>query len=500
MTAHKTRLLFLALLAGCILPLAFAPFHWYFIAFISPGLLLYTWSRASPWQAFWRGAVFGIGLFSVGTYWVYISIHTYGGANLALAGFITALFILILAIFPATQGLLFSWIFKNTRLAAKSLLAFPAMWIIWEWFRTWVFTGFPWLFLGYSQLNTVLRGFAPLFGVYGVSFAVVFISSALLLLFIHKNYFIKAVSVFLILLIFSISVFLTPVLWTQTTGNPILVSLVQGNIQQTMKWNKEHLLHILNIYQEETEKHWNSDIIVWPEAAIPTIPQQVSLYLQQMNQAAKTYHTALIVGMPIYHPNTNQYFNGMMVLGQGKGIYLKRHLVPFGEYVPLKPLWEGLVQYFRMPMSDFSPGPLQQDTMIAKAIPIAPFLCYEIAYPAEVLDTVQNKALIVVISDDSWFGNSIASPQQIQMAQMRALETGRYILYDTNTGITAVINPLGHIDSVLPQNTRAVLTTQVTAMTGKTPLMEWDYYPVWVMAAIFLLLGLLLRKKKAYKI
>lgn len=484
------------LIAGAILPLAFAPFNWYPIAFISPAILLYTWLRASPWQAFWRGGFFGIGLFTTGTYWVYISIHTYGYASIPLATFITALFILILAFFPATQGLIFAWLFKRSRLTLKCLFAFPAMWIIWEWLRTWVFTGFPWLFLGYSQLHSVLRGFAPLFGVYGISFLVTLISGCLLLLIIHKNYLIKTVSVFLILVIFSVGLFFSPILWTKPAGKPIIVSLVQGNISQTIKWSPEHLFNILKIYQNETAKVWKSDIIVWPEAAIPAIPQQVKFYFQLMNQQAKKHHTALILGVPTYQPNTNQYFNSMMVLGNGKGVYLKRHLVPFGEYVPLKLVWGGLVQYFNMPMSNFSPGPKKQETLIAHGIPIAPFICYEIAYPSEVLDTTQNKQLMVVVSDDSWFGDSIASPQQIQMAQMRALETGRYILYDTNTGVTAIINPMGHIESVLPKNIRAILTNKVTPMEGKTPLMAWNYYPMLGFIVLLLLISLVTRQRK----
>lgn len=486
---NNILLTLLALIAGTILPLTFAPFNWWPVAFISPALLLFVWLRSKPWQAFWRGFLFGIGLFAVGASWIYISIHIYGKTDTMLAAFITAIFVLIMGVFPATQGLLFSWLFKRNQLIVKCLLAFPAMWVLWEWLRSWVFTGFPWLFLGYSQIDSILRSYAPLLGVYGISLIITFISACLLLLFIDKRVKIKIISVAYIIILFGVAAGISSFQWTTPTGRTFKVSLVQGNITQNIKWDMNYLLHILNVYKYETEQHWNSNIIVWPEAAIPVTPQQVSFFFNLMNDQAKKHHTALILGAFTVNPKTNQFYNSIIVLGNGKGTYLKRQLVPFGEYVPLKKLFSSLMKYINIPMSDLSRGPWKQATLIADSMPIAPFLCYEITYPIEVLNSVHNKQMIVAISDDSWFGNSIALPQQLQIAQMRALETGRYLLYGNNTGITAIIGPQGRLLKTAPTNKQTVLSGTAKAIKGKTPLMCWNYYPVLGLIVIFLVLA-----------
>src|SRR3990167_3095697 len=483
--------LLIALVTGGVLPFAFAPFHVYFIAFLSAALMLCLWLRATPWQAFWQGGFFGIGLFTAGASWVYISIHTYGGASVPLATLITALFIAVLVCFPATQGLCFAGLFKKNSLIIRCLFVFPALWILWEWLRTWMLSGFPWLFLGYSQMDSVLRGFAPLVGVYGVSFIVALIAGCLLLLLIHSRSVVKWTMGFCLIIIFVSGAVLIPRQWTKPNSPPLPASLVQGNVTQLLKWDSHYLPSILTIYASLTEKHWNSAIIVWPEAALPITPQEIKTYLNKINQQAIQHHTAIILGIPIVDSSTQRYFNGLLVLGSpGKlGVYLKRHLVPFGEYLPLRKLFNPLLNYLHIPMSDFTPGPKQQATVQARGIPIAPFICYEITYPVLALHTIQHKQIIVTLSDDSWFGASTASAQQLQIAQMRALETGRYLLYGTNTGITAIINPQGHLIATAPENKQTVLTGSIMAMVGKTPLMKWDYFPLIIIGCISVLLG-----------
>jgi len=492
-TGHQGKLLpLLALIAGAMLPLAFAPFHWYPIAFFSPALLLYVWLRSTAWQATWRGFLFGVGFFGVGTSWVYISIHNFGNANVALAGFVTALFVFILALFPATQGFIFARLFGRSRFTAKCLMVFPALWVLWEWVRSWIFTGFPWMFLGYSQIHSLLRGYAPFFGVYGVSLAVAFISGCVVVIFTHKSYRVRVASAAGIFFVAGIGTMIATFHWTKPIHKSFKVSLVQGNVPEMLKWDREYLLNTLKIYKTETEKHWDSKIIVWPEAAMPVFPSQIAPFLQQMNNAAKKHKTALVFGIPTRNSDTNNYFNSLMVIGNGKGLYLKRHLVPFGEYIPLGFIFSKAMKYFNIPMSGFSPGPKKQAPLTLAGIPTAAFICYEIAYPMEVLNSVKNTQLIVVVSDDSWFGESIASAQQVEIAQMRALETGRYILYATNTGITAVIDPNGKIKVTLPENKRAVLTTTVTPMVNETYVMFWHYYPVFIMILFLLIFSFFL--------
>ena len=480
----------LSMLTGALLPLAFAPTNWFLIAFISPAVLLAIWAHSTPIQSLWRGWLFGLGFFGIGTSWVYVSIHQFENANVLLAVLITILFIFILAMFIAIQSFSFSFLSHNKSMVATSLFIFPAWWVIWEWLRSELFTGFPWLFLGYSEIHYFLSGFAPIIGVYGVSLVIAFISGCLYLLFFHRKAKIKILSIiFIIILLFTGGILRTKQ-WTYPQKRILLASLIQGNIRQAIKWDINYLCSILHTYYTETIKHWQSDIIVWPEAAIPIYSQQIPSFFNSLNEKAKKHQTALIIGAPIYHEKTQQTFNGLTVLGDGHGLYLKRHLVPFGEYLPFPQLFSGMMKYFNIPMSDLSSGSWNQPSLYAKNISFSPFICYEIAYPSQVLSGTKGKAFIAVISDDSWFNGTIASAQQLQIAQMRALETNRYLIYSTNTGITAIIDPSGKIYQSIPQNKLVVLTGQITPMLGETPLMKWNYYPLLRIVIILLLLGL----------
>ncbi len=483
------------LIAGALLTLAFAPFGVYTFAFISPAILLYSWLRASAKQAFFRGLFFGIGFFTTGTSWIYISIHRFGNASVGFSILITTLFVVVLALYPATQGYLFARLFKNKSNVIRCLCLFPALWVIWEWLRATLFTGFPWLFLGYSQISTLFHGYAPLFGVYGLSLIVAYLCGVLVLLATRESNQTKLIILFSAVVIGFAGYILSKESWTKPTGKPITVSLVQGNIPQTVKWQKQQLQKTLQIYKNLTNQHWQSHIIIWPEAAVPAFIQQVPDFIDNMDQMAKHHHTNLIFGAPIYNPSTRKAYNGMLMIGENKGIYLKRHLVPFGEYLPLKSIFGFFSKYVDIPMTGFSSGPKQQPPMQAGTLSIAPYICYEIAYPEEVLDTVKGKQLMVTISDDSWFGKSIALAQHMQIAQLRALEMGRYLLLSSNTGITAFINPEGQVIKIAPLDKRVVITAKVTGMQGNTPLMEWDYWPVLGMILMLLAIGYLSKKK-----
>lgn len=484
----------LALIAGAILPLAFAPFNIYFFGFLSPAVLLYIWLRSSPARSFLVGLFFGIGFFTAGTSWIYISINTYGNTPMPISIIVTALFILVLTAYIAFQGYFFNKLFQYKSTAIKCLCVFPSLWVIFEWLRGTLFTGFPWLFLGYSQLNNPLRGLAPVLGVYGISFVVAFISGCLVVLITKHPKKIKTFATVSIFTIIIASWLLTLVQWTKPFDKPLRVSLIQGNVAQQMKWNPEKLRHILATYQKLTEQHWQSSLIVWPEAAVPIFPQQIPTYINNLNQTAKLHGVALILGAPILNPQTKQYYNGMFLLGINHGEYLKRHLVPFGEFLPLKNVFNWFIKRFDVPMSDFSSGPAHQMDLRINHFLFAPFICYEIAYPDLVLDSVIGKHLIVVITDDSWFGQSIALNQQVQMGQMRALETGRYLLHSTNTGITAIINPKGQIIGLAPIGKKYVLTGEIIPMQGNTLLMWWHYYPIIVLIVVLLLVSFFSKK------
>lgn len=478
---------FLALIAGAILPLAFAPFGYYPMAIISPAILLFLWLNASARLAFWRGFLYGIGFFGVGVSWVYISIHTYGNASVFLAVLITGSMILFLALYPALQGYLLNRIFPDNNWR-KLLLAFPASWVIFEWIRSWFLSGFPWLLLGVAQINSCLKGYMPLVGTYGLSFITIFTAAAVVyILSNNKKHWQRLVILIIPVALWIGGCFLAKVHWTTPVGAKFRVSLLQGNIYQEKKWDPKQLAAILGVYSRLTNASWASSIIVWPEAAVPAFPMEVSLYLKLMSVAAQLHRTAIVYGVPLADRSTGQYYNGILTMGVAHGKYLKRHLVPFGEYLPFKPILSWLHNYFTIPMSGFSSGPKRQAPMIANGILIAPFICYEIAYANIVLSHLPRAQLLVTLCDDSWFGKSIAAAQHLEIARARSLETGRYQLFSTNTGISAIIGPQGEIVAQAPQFKEYVLSADIQAMEGATPWVALGHY-FWLLTMLVFLL------------
>lgn len=446
--------------------------------------------------------------FGTGVYWIFISVHTYGNADIPFALIITAALIGILALFPAFNGYLLNRYFPNIN-NTKILCAFPAIWVFLEWVRTWIFTGFPWLLIGYSQLNSPLKGYAPIFSVYGVSLAVI-LSSALIvnaiLKFKHpyKPIIILRIAAewkdngrfdFLALaLIWIMGAGLSFVSWTHASGEPVKVSLVQGNIAQNVKWSPEEVQPTLDRYVDLTKNHWDSKIIIWPEAAIPLTLQTAADFINDIAQKANENGATLITGIPIKAQDQDAYYNGIITMGKGEGIYTKRLLVPFGEYIPLKN-WIGPVfDLLNVPMSDFISGPFTQP-ILANGLKIAPFICYEIAYPEIVLSRDGNIDLLLTVSNDAWFGHSIAQAQHLQIGQMRALEMGRALLFVSNDGITAVVNALGKVQSAAPQYQSYVLTDEVQTTQGKTPWQRFGMDPILIIIIILLIIAIRQRKE-----
>lgn len=482
---------FLVFLMGMILPFAFAPLNIYTFAFLSPAVLVYLWQKSTPKQAFFKGWLFGLGFFGVGVSWVYISIHVFGGASMFVSSLITFAMVAVMGLFPATQGYLLIRVFGKKNPALLYLAAFPATWVIWEWLRSLLLNGFPWLFLGYSQMPTPLSGFAPYFGVYGVSLAVTVICGCLVLISSRNPLRTKIYALIIIGVLLLASWQLGKIHWTKPSGTPVKVSMVQGNIAQSIKWQPGELQRIVQTYMTLTENHWDSQLIIWPEAALPAFPYQIPQQLEQLDQTARQHNSTLLLGILLNDSLKGQYFNGIILLGNSHGEYRKRHLVPFGEYIPLPSLFSFLLNYWHIPMSSFTPGPARQPTLIAAGMKIAPFICYEIAYPGLVLRYTKNRDVMINISDDSWFGKSFASIQQMEMARMRSLETGRFALLLGNTGVTALVDPMGQVVSTITPDQTGVLTDVITAMQGNTPLLSWNYYPLIGILVILLLIAFL---------
>lgn len=454
----------LALFLGPFLTLAFAPFHLFPLGILAPALLLYLWHYSTPKQAFFTGWLFGLGFFSTGVYWVYISIHTFGKAPPLLAFLITILFMVILALFLAAQGWVTRRLFRGNHL----LWGFPLVWMLFEVIRTYFLTGFPWLLLGYSQMDSALCHIAPLLGVYVVSFVTLIFSSLLVSLFLFRQRKVLIGIPLTGVLLWLGLLGMGRLSWgVQPTGQRLVVSLIQGNIHQSLKWDANQLDNILGTYRRLTEPNWASDLVIWPEAAVPMLQEDAQAFLDQMDKRAKSYDTAIILGIPIAYDMN--FYNGMVVIGKGEGTYLKRHLVPFGEFIPFRYLLSFVLNHIQIPMSDMTSGSENQGFLKVKGIPLSASICYEIAYPALVASQLPGAQILVTLTDDSWFDPSIAQDQQLQMTQMRALETGRYMLAATNDGVTAVIDAKGQIAKAVPPSQEAVLTSVVPAMTGSTP-------------------------------
>lgn len=479
----KYRLFVLSILAGTILPAAFAPHHIWPLAILSPAILLWIWQKnKTAREAFMSGLGFGLGMFGVGVSWVFVSIHRFGNTSIPLAVLITSLLVIILALFIATQGYVLKLFFRGNAIAF-CLLGFPSSWVLFEWLRSWIFTGFPWLYLGYSQLETPLSGYAPIMSVYGVSTAVALTSGCIIALLIGTRK-IKAFISFLITLIWGMGYLFQHHDFTILNPKSYTVSLVQGNIKPFDKFTSEDPIGSTEkTYGKLTEKEWGADLILWPESAIPLPLPYSKPYIDQLQKRALSHHSTLITGIQVMNSN-EEYHNSLIALGEGNGIYHKYHLLPFGDFLPLDHWLRGLIGFFDLPMSSFTAGPTQQPLITAGNLKLVPLICYEIAFPELLRDTIRNADAIITLTEDGWFGESWGPPQHLEIAQMRALETGRYVLRATTSGITAIIDPKGKLAATIPQFEATVLRGTFHSMTGDTPWVKIGLWPLLVLLLI----------------
>ncbi len=470
-----------ALMSGVLLPLSLAPFEWWPLGILSVLLFLTTIHDQAPGRSLIRFYLYSLGMYGLGVSWIYVSINVYGGASVFLAALLVLLSIVAWSLNGLLLGLLYTrWV---RYFPQWHLLAFPAIWVLMEWFRGWFLTGFPWLYIGYGHLTSPLAGFAPVAGVLGVSFFVV--ASAVLL---YQSLAEKKVAPILGLLVIWAAGFMLSEIGFVKEKKQITVAAIQGNIDQHTKWHRKMVTSILNQYTGLTRNAWGDDIVVWPEAAITQFRENASGFLQELDQKGKQSGTTMVLGIPDRDGKGN-FLNTAVVVGNGQGSYIKRHLVPFGEYVPFENLLRGLITFFDLPMSHNKSGPMVQETPLADNLKLSLSICYEVVFPELVRSTVESPDLFVTISNDTWFGHSIGPAQHLQMAQMRALENGRYMIRATNNGITALIDHKGKIVDSLPQFEPGVLRSTAKVMTGSTPFHRFGQLPTILFCVA--LLGLL---------
>ena len=471
----------IALAAGGLTPLAFSPFDLWPLLLLSIALFYLGLRTVSGRAAVARGWFYGFGVFAAGTSWVYVSIHDYGAASVPLALLLTVAFVAGLGLLFALLAWLWArWLRSGTPLV--DAVAFAALWVALEAFRGWFLTGFPWLFAGYSQLYGPLGSLAPLGGVWLLSFLLALSATLIVeLARVRDSKLLLGTARLLLFTPWLVGLLLGGYSWTTPKGEPLSVVALQGNVPQLLKWEPQQLNAQLALYRDMTLNAPRADLIVWPETAVPVLRHHVESYLAAMGAYARERGAALITGLPVRQPNAEgelRYYNGLTSLGDGSGTYLKQKLVPFGEYVPLQDVLRGLIEFFDLPMSDFARGDADQPLLQARGYQLAPFICYEVVYPEFAAGLAAQSDILLTVSNDTWFGSSIGPLQHLQMAQMRALEAGRWMIRATNNGVTALIDPFGRISKQLPQFQQATLQGDVVPMQGLTPYLRWRGWPM----------------------
>jgi apolipoprotein N-acyltransferase len=473
----------LSVVAGAALPLAFAPFELFWLAPLSYAALFYVWGDATPRRALGLGFAYGCASFGFGTYWTFIAVRVFGGAPLALAAFLTVGLTVVLAAFVAVAGYAAARWFR-TRGAVAALATLPAMFVLAEWLRGWLFTGFGWLAAGYSQTDSWLMGYAPLGGVVAMSLAVLVTAGALLTL-VQGAWRERAVAGLVLAAVWAGGLAAGAQSFTQPRERALDVALAQGNIAQDLKWRPEQLAGMMTLYTELTKQSAGADLIVWPEAAIPTLIEYVPEYLAGVRQMAAERGSTVLLGIlriPPGETSAATFQNVLVALTGEPQTYVKRHLVPFGEYFPVPDLIRNWMRLMSLPYTDGVPGPADQPPLEAAGEKLAITICYEDVFGAEQLHYLPDATLLVNVSNDAWFGDSLAPHQHLQIARVRAAEAGRYLLRATNTGITAVVDPQGRVVDSLPQFRAGVLKATVRGYMGATPYARVGNYLLVVVA------------------
>ena len=434
-------------------------------------------------------------MFGVGVNWLHISINLFGGVNLVGAYTITFVLVAYLSLYPALVTYSYQRLFHNKGIT-PFIVVMPVLWMLSEWLRSWGILGFPWLNIGYSQIDTPISSLAPLLGVYGVGWFTALISALLVVLFLVA----KRISVALIgvLFIFWFALnLLGGINWTIEKSDGFSVALIQGAIPQEDKWRPEQRQKTLDLYLSLSEQYQDSQLIIWPETAIPVLHHQAQEIIQQMASTAKREEHDYLVGIPFKDLDSNKFYNGITVIGSTNDTYYKQHLVPFGEYLPFDKFLRPILNFMKIPMSDFSEGPILKPVVHAANEIIGVSICYEDVFGEEIIQALPEATILVNISNDAWFGDSIAPHQHLQMARMRALETGRYMLRSTNTGVSAIINEKGNITASSPQFIPHVTSDNVKTFEGLTPYTSFGNWPVIVTAFLSVLITFFRIKKSS---
>ena len=470
-------------LSGTIATFSFAPYGYWPLIFVSLCGFFLLIHEQKPSNAFKIGLGWGLGQFATGISWVYVVIEKFGGFPLPIGLLLISLLIFYLALFPAC----FAYLSQKIPVSAPVYYWFyiPALWLSIDWLRGILLTGFPWLWLGYSQIDSPLAAIAPILGVQGITLFIVLIVTSTLYAFKQQKWSALAPAIAILLLCFV----LKQKDWTTKTEELVDVAMVQGNVPQELKWLPQYRWPTLLSYQDLTRENWDADIIIWPEAAIPAMEKELPDFLARVDSAAKKNNAAVITG--VLDQNSNGlFYNNVISIGDNgtsdyeypaKERYSKHHLLVFGEFVPFEDFLRPLAPFFNLPMSSFSRGDFQQPNLNAKGYQLATALCYEIAFAGQVRKNLTAQSdFILTLSNDTWFGDSIGPFQHLEIARMRALENGKPVLRATNTGLTAAIDHKGKFIAQIPQFNTQVLRAKITTTKGHTPYTCIGELPLYI--------------------
>ncbi|MBI3221544.1 MAG: apolipoprotein N-acyltransferase [Nitrosomonadales bacterium] len=474
-----------ALLAGLSCMFGFAPFGFYVLPILALGVLFRLWQHAeTPRVAARLGFVFGLGLFCAGVSWIYVALHDYGDMPMLLAMLATLLFCAVLAVFPALAGYMQARLPVSARLRVG--LVMPAAWVLGEWVRGTIFTGFPWLSLGYAHSDSPLAGYAPLLGVYGVSLAAALSAGLLAWLWNERWSRQGRIALAVLVVLWAGGAALRSIAWTQPQGEPFSVALVQGNIAQELKFNEDALVGTLETYRRLALQS-EARLTVLPETALPLLRHEVPpVLLEQLREHARQNGGDVLIGA--FERDQGNYYNSVFSLGAAdEQHYRKHHLVPFGEFIPLRPLLGWFINgVLDIPMGDLERGGMAQPPLQVAGQQVAPDICYEDVFGEEVIRHLPQASVLLNLTNDAWYGHSYAAVQHRQISQLRALETGRMMLRATNTGVTAIIAADGTVLQQLPQHQEAVLNGIAQGYTGITPYVRWGNAAVLLLIAVML--------------
>jgi apolipoprotein N-acyltransferase len=501
----KVKPLLIALIAGLLIPLGFAPFNMPGLIIAGIATLYYQINNYNFKATLLYSFAFGIGFFGLGVSWIIISVHDYGHLNWILSGLITLLLVSYLSLFMLSMTICYKLFYRQHQ-NLFNLTLFSCLWVLFEWLRATLLTGFPWLLIGYSQINTPLKHLAPIIGVYGLSFFTVLAACLLsTTLFTdkksHSFFYLAAVAL----------VFLIPAgiktNWTKLSDERLKVGIVQTNLSMRDKWDPTLFWKLVDIYRKQTKQMiFKQDIILWPESSLPVAYEYLKEIFSELEQLANQSNTALLIGIPSINDDKKQtYYNAIIAIGDAKGRYFKQHLVPFGEYIPGSQL-QFIFERLQLPLPNMIPGPKPTHLMQVKNHKVASLICYEIAYPELLRTQAPNADYIISLSDDGWFGHSFALAQHLQMARMLSLLVGRYQIVANNNGLSSIIDNNGNIQTSLPPFVSDKLQSTIIPVTGYTPWMHVGdttiigviLVLIFIMSVYSITKGIAERKKREY--